>query len=79
MGIRGMAIGYWCESPKERDLGRPRSRWVDNIKTDLRVNGWDQWRALLNILLNFRVPKNAGNFLSSCTTGGFSRRAQLHE
>jgi hypothetical protein len=26
-----------------------------------------------------RVPQNAGKCLSSCTTGGFSRRAQLHE
>jgi hypothetical protein len=25
----------------ERPLGRPRCRWVDNIKTDLREKGWD--------------------------------------
>jgi hypothetical protein len=30
------------ESQKERDhLGRPRRRWVDNIKMDLRETGWD--------------------------------------
>jgi hypothetical protein len=39
----------------------------------------DQWRALVNMVMNLRVPYNAGNFLSSCTIGGFSRRAQLHE
>jgi hypothetical protein len=39
----------------------------------------DQWRALLNTLMNFQVPWNAGNFLSGCTTCSFSRRAQLHE
>jgi hypothetical protein len=39
----------------------------------------DQWRALVNKVMNLRVPYNAGKFLSSCTTGGFSRRAQLHE
>jgi hypothetical protein len=33
-----------------------------------------QWRALVNTVLNLRVHK-----LSSCTIGGFSRRAQLHE
>jgi hypothetical protein len=25
----------------ERPLGRPRRRWVDNIKMDLREIGWD--------------------------------------
>jgi hypothetical protein len=46
---------------------RPR-RWVDNIKMDLREIGWDgvdwidmardrdQWRALVNTVLNLRVP-----------------------
>jgi hypothetical protein len=29
--------------------------------------------------MNLRVPLNAGKFLSSCTTGDFSRRVQLHE
>jgi hypothetical protein len=58
---------------------------------DLRETGWDgmdwidltedrdQWRALVNTIINLRVPQNAGKFLSSCTIGGFSRRAQLHE
>jgi hypothetical protein len=48
--------------------GRPRRRWVDNIKMDLREIGsdgadWldmaqdrDQWRALVNTVLNLRVP-----------------------
>jgi hypothetical protein len=36
-GRRGMHIGYWWESQREkRPLGRPRRRWVDNIKMDLR-------------------------------------------
>jgi hypothetical protein len=29
--------------------------------------------------MNLRVPQNTGTFLSSCTNGSFSRRAQLHE
>jgi hypothetical protein len=35
----------------KRPLGRPRRRWVDNIKMDR-----DQWRALVNTILNIRVP-----------------------
>jgi hypothetical protein len=52
----------------KRPLGRPRSRWVDDIKMDLREIGWDgmnwielardrdQWRALVNTVMNLRVP-----------------------
>jgi hypothetical protein len=73
----------------KRPLGRPRRRWVNNIKMDLREIGWDdmdwinlaqdrdQWRGLVNTVMNLRVPKNAGKFLSGCTIGSFSRRAQL--
>jgi hypothetical protein len=50
------------------DLGTPRRRWVDNIKIDLGEIGWDgmnwidvtqdrdQWRDLVNTVMNFRVP-----------------------
>jgi hypothetical protein len=47
----------------KRPLGKPRRRWVDNIKMDLREIGWDgvdwidrdQWRVLVNTVLNLRV------------------------
>jgi hypothetical protein len=39
----------------------------------------DQWRALVNTVMNLWVPQNAGKFLRSCIVGGLSRRAQLHE
>jgi hypothetical protein len=53
---------------RNRPLGRPRHRWFDNIKTDLRKIGWngmegidlaqdrDQWGALVNTVMNLRVP-----------------------
>jgi hypothetical protein len=53
---------------EKRTLGRPRRRWVDNIKMALRDIGWDdmawidlaqdrdQWRALVNTVMNLRVP-----------------------
>jgi hypothetical protein len=52
----------------KRLLGRPRRRWVDNIKVDLREIEWDymhwiemaqnrdQWKALGNTVMNLRVP-----------------------
>jgi hypothetical protein len=52
----------------KRPLGRPGRRWVNNIKMDLRKIGWngmdwidlaqkrDQWRALVNTIMNLRAP-----------------------
>jgi hypothetical protein len=64
-GRRGMRIGYWWQSQKERELGRPRHRLVDNIKMDLRWDGmaWivliqdrAEWRPLVDTVLNLYVP-----------------------
>ena len=56
----------------KRPLGRPRRRWEDNIKMDLKEVGggcgdWmesvqdrDRWRALVSAVLNLRVPKMRG-------------------
>jgi hypothetical protein len=67
----------------KRPLGRPRRRWVDNIKMDLRERGWDgmDWidLALVNTVMNLRVPYNFGKFLSSCIIDSFSRRDQLYK
>jgi hypothetical protein len=62
---------YWIlvgRPEGRRPLGRPRRRWEDNIKTDLQKVGWgginwielaqdrDRWRALVNAVMNRRVP-----------------------
>jgi hypothetical protein len=53
---------------EERRLGRPRRRWDDNIRMDLKEIGWEcvdwmrltqdreQWRALVKMVINLRVP-----------------------
>jgi hypothetical protein len=39
----------------------------------------DQWRTLVKMVMKLQVPLNFGNLFSGCTTGGFSRMAQLFE
>jgi hypothetical protein len=58
----------------KRPVGRPRRRWIDNIKMDLleielNVVDWIdlaqdryRWRALVNSVMNLRVPENAGKY-----------------
>jgi hypothetical protein len=38
----------------------------------------DQLRALVETVMNLQIPWDAGKFLSSCITGGLSRRGHLH-
>jgi hypothetical protein len=63
---------------------------VDNIKMNVIEIGWggmdwidlaqdrDQWKVLVNTVMNLRAPLNIGKFLRSWATGGFWRRAHLH-
>jgi hypothetical protein len=68
MGETRNAYRILVGKPQEmRLLGRPRRRWVDTTKTNLRGRGWDgmdwidlsqdrdQWRDLLNTVMNLRV------------------------
>ena len=63
-GVHRVLVG---KPEGKRTLGRPRRRWEDNIKLDLRKVGgggdWmelaqdrDRWRALVNTMMNFQVP-----------------------
>jgi hypothetical protein len=70
---------------------RPQRRRWTILKEILRVIGWDgmdwidlaedrdQWKALMNTIMNLRVPQNGGKFLSGSTIDNFSRRAQLRK
>ena len=75
-GARLVVVG---KPEGKRPLGRPRHRWEDNIKMDLKEVGcgsmdWidladlaqnrDRWRALVNAVMNLQVPLNVGKFLT---------------
>jgi len=63
-GVHRVLVG---KPEGKRPLGRPRRKWEDNIKMDLQEVGrggdWmelaqdrDRWRALVNTVMNLRVP-----------------------
>jgi hypothetical protein len=68
MGENRGAYRILVGGPEGRQpLGRPRRRWEDNIKMDLQEVGWgmdwielgqgrDRWCALVNAVMNLRVP-----------------------
>jgi hypothetical protein len=71
MGGKRNAYRILVEKPegkRPRPLGRPRRRWANNIKMDLREIGWDgmdwtdlaqngdRWRALVSTVMNLWVP-----------------------
>jgi len=68
-GEEDVCTGFWCGKPeRKRPLRRPRRRWEDNVGMDLQKAGcrgldWielnqdrDRWRALVNAVMNLRVP-----------------------
>jgi len=67
-GVHRVLVG---NSEGKRPLGRPRHRWEDNIKMELQEVGGgcgdleldqdrERWRALVNTVMNLRVPKTRG-------------------
>jgi hypothetical protein len=89
MGAKRNAYKLLVGKPeRKRLLGRPRRRWVDNIRMDVGEVGWgdvdwiglaqdrNRWTALVNSVLNLWV--NAGKLSSGPTSSGFSSSARLH-
>ena len=73
MGRREVYTAFWWGNLRaKKSLSRPRRRWEDNIKTDIQEVGYvdmdwidlrqdrDRRRALVNAVMNLRVPKNVG-------------------
>jgi hypothetical protein len=69
MGEKRNAYRFLVGKPEgNRPLGRPRRRWVDNFRMHLGEVGWgdvdwiglaqdrNRWRAVVNSVLNLRVP-----------------------
>jgi hypothetical protein len=85
-------VTAFVEKPEgKRSLGRRRRTWEDNIKMNLQEAGCggmdrieltqdrDRRRALVTAVMNLQVPQNAGNFLTSCKPGSFSRKTRSME
>jgi hypothetical protein len=81
MGERGVVYRVLVgKTEGKRPLGRLRRRWEDNIKMGLHEVKWgrngmdwidlaedrDRWRALVNLVMNLRVPFHSHNPRSSC-------------
>jgi len=72
---RGGYIGSWWGNRREEPLGRPRRRWLDNIRMDPQEVGcgymdWiglaqdrDRWWTLVSAVMNLRVSVKCGEFL----------------
>jgi len=72
-GVNRVLVG---KPERKRPLGRPRRRWEDNVKMDIKevacggmdwielAHDRDRWRAVMNAVMNISVPQNAGNFLT---------------
>ena len=86
-GVHRVLVG---KPERKRPLGRPRPRWEDNIKMDLKEVGgscgdWmeltqdrDMWRALVGTVRNLRVPKMRGISCLAAEPVSCSRRTLLH-
>jgi hypothetical protein len=68
VGEKRITYRILVEKPEGKSPLRPRCRWVESVKMDLRETGWDgmestdlaqdtdQWRALVNMAMDLQVP-----------------------
>jgi hypothetical protein len=64
MGKGDVHTGFsWKNQEGKKPSGRPKSRWVDNIKMAFQIVGWgskDRWRAFVNAAKTFCSHKMRG-------------------
>jgi hypothetical protein len=88
MGEKRNAYRLLVAKPEgKRPLGRPRRRWMDNIRMVLGEVGWgdvdwiglakgrNRWRALVNSVLNLRFHEMLGNYRVALASSGLSSSA----
>jgi hypothetical protein len=73
---RGAYMALVGKPERRRPLGRPRRRWEDNIKMDLREVGWGAWTGL--IWLRIGTGECGYEPLGSIKCFSFSGRTLLH-
>jgi hypothetical protein len=78
-----------AKSEEKRTLGGLKRRWESNIKMDLRETGLEdvnivhlpqdrvQWRAPVKTAIKLLLPHKAENFLTSCASVSYLRRAAV--
>ena len=87
---RGVHMVLVGKPEGKRSLGRPRRRWEDNTKMNLRDVGggcgeWielaqdrDRWRTIMSTVMSLRAPKMREISLLAAEPVSFSRRTLLH-
>ena len=71
--LHALPISFFSILSTEEFCARSNNNNNNNNKLQVQNRDRDRWRAVMNAVINFRVPYNVGNFLTSCKIVSFSR------